>query len=164
MGGSHGGWTTLAAMYVPRDANNPLAEAKRDGFAAAIALYPACAPRYGAWSTSKPAMFGPVTGYSGVYQPIAPLLILTGEKDDWTPAEPCRHLAEGSRAAGYPVDIKIYPGAHHSFDNDRPVRYVAQRNNANSPTGHGATTGGDPAAWADARKQVSAFFARYLKP
>ncbi len=53
MGGSHGGWTTLAAMFVPLDAGNPLAEAKRDGFAAAIALYPSCAPRYGAWSTSK---------------------------------------------------------------------------------------------------------------
>jgi dienelactone hydrolase len=163
MGGSHGGWTTLAAMYVPLDANNLLAETKRVGFTAAIALYPSCVPRFGAWSTAKPGMFGPVTSYSGVYQPIAPLLILTGEMDDWTPAEPCRQLAERSRAAGYPVEIKIYPGAHHSFDNDRPLRYVAERNNANVPSGRGATTGGDPAAWADAKKQVSAFFALHLK-
>ena len=163
MGGSHGGWTTLAAMYMPIGANNPLADAKRDGFAAAIALYPSCAPRFGTWSTSKPGTFGPVTSYSGVYQPLAPLLILSGEKDDWTPAEPCRHLAEGSRAAGYPVDIKVYPDAHHSFDNDRPVRYVAQRNNANMPSGLGATTGGNAAAWADAKKQVAAFFALHLR-
>jgi dienelactone hydrolase len=163
MGGSHGGSTTLAAMYMPIDANDPLTEAKRDGFAAAVALYPGCGPRFGAWSTSKPGNFGPVTGHSGVYQPIAPLLILTGEKDDWTPAEPCRWLADASRAAGHPVEIKIYPGAHHSFDNDRPIRYDWQRNNASSSSGRGATTGGDPSAWADAKKQVAAFFSLHLK-
>lgn len=163
MGGSHGGWTTLAAMHAPLEAGNALGQAKREPFAAAIALYPSCAPRYGAWSTSKPRAFGPVTGYSGEYQALAPLLILTGEKDDWTPAEPCRELARRSHAAGYPVEIKIYPGAHHAFDNNAPVRYVAQRNNANSPTGVGATTGGDAAAWADAREQVATFLARYLK-
>jgi dienelactone hydrolase len=163
MGGSHGGWTTLAAMFVPLDADNPLAEAKRDGFAAAIALYPSCAPRYGAWSTSKSGNFGPITGYSGVYQPIAPLLILSGEKDDWTPAEPCRQLTERSRAAGYPVDIKIYPDAHHAFDSSYPVRYDARRNNASSPSGRGATTGGNLAAWEDAKKEVAAFFAQHLK-
>jgi dienelactone hydrolase len=164
MGGSHGGWTTLAAMHAALETNNALGQAKREPFAAAIALYPSCAPRYGAWSTSKPRAFGPVTGYAGEYQALAPLLILTGEKDDWTPAEPCRELAQRARVAGYPVDIKIYPGAYHSFDSNAPVRYVAQRNNANSPTGAGATTGGDPAAWADAREQVSAFLARHLKP
>ena len=163
MGGSHGGWTTLAAMFAPLDSTYPLAEAKREGFAAAIALYPSCAPRYGAWSTSKSGNFGPVTGYSGVYQPIAPLLILSGEKDDWTPAEPCRQLAERSRAAGYPVEIKIYPDAHHAFDSNAPVRYDARRNNASSPSGRGATTGGNPAAWEDAKKEVAAFFAQHLK-
>ena len=163
MGGSHGGWATLASMYVPIADNDPLAEAKRDGFAAAIALYPSCAPRLGAWSTTKPGVFGPVTGYSGVYRPIAPLLILSGEKDDWTPAEPCRQLAAGSRAAGHPVDIKIYSDAHHAFDNDRPIRYDGRRNNVSAPSGRGATTGGNPAAWEDAKLQVAAFFARYLK-
>ena len=163
MGGSHGGWTTLSAMFVPVDANDTLVDAKRNGFAAAIALYPACAPRYGAWSTSRLGNFGPPASYSGVYQPIAPLLILIGEKDDWTPAEPCRRLADASRAAGYPVDIKIYPDAHHSFDNNNPVRYDARRNNSSSLSGHGATTGGNPAAWEDAKKEVAAFFARHLK-
>lgn len=146
MGGSHGGWTALASMHAQLETTSALARAKRDAFAAAIALYPSCAPRFGAWSTSKLSVFGPVTGYAGTYQALAPLLILAGEKDDWTPAEPCRELAERSRAAGYPVDIKIYPGAHHSFDSSAPVRYVAQRNNANAPSGKGATTGGDAGA------------------
>ncbi|MEO7726488.1 MAG: prolyl oligopeptidase family serine peptidase, partial [Burkholderiales bacterium] len=163
MGGSHGGSTTLAAMVVPVESDNPLIDVKRNGFVAAIALYPGCGPRYGAWSVSRPGRFGPPVGYSGVYQPIAPLLILTGEKDDWTPAEPCRHLAETSRAAGYPVDIKIYPDAHHAFDNDRPIRYVARRNNGNSMSGFGATTGGNAEAWADARKRVAEFFSLHLK-
>lgn len=164
MGGSHGGFTTLASMYVPIDPNNRLRAAKQDGFAAAIALYPSCTGPYGGWSTKRAeGNRGPVVAYAGAYQPIAPLLILIGEKDDWTPAEVCVRLAESARAQGYPVDIKVYPGAQHAFDSTAPVRFVEARNNANAPTGKGATTGGDPAAWADAKIQVSAFFARYLK-
>jgi dienelactone hydrolase len=145
MGGSHGGATTLAAMIAPASDAAPLAEEKRAGFAAAVALYPRCAVRT-----------------SGAYRPVAPLLILIGEKDDWTPAEPCRKLTEAARAAGYPVAIKIYPGAHHSFDSSNPVRYVAARINLNSPSGRGATTGGDPGAWADSIREVAAFFGRHL--
>ena len=98
-----------------------------------------------------------------MYRPVAPLLILIGEKDDWTPAEPCRLLTEAARQAGSPMTIKIYPGAHHSFDSNAPVRYVATRINANAPSGRGATTGGDPAAWADSIREVVAFFDRYLR-
>jgi dienelactone hydrolase len=141
MGGSHGGSSTLATMV------------GGTGFAAAIALYPGCGFRYGDW---RP-------GTAGVYKPAAPLLILTGALDDWTPAEPCRQLAERAREAGYPVAIKIYPGAHHAFDSDRPIRYVEARVNINAPGGRGATTGGNPEAWADSIREVSAFFARHLR-
>jgi dienelactone hydrolase len=164
MGGSHGGSTTLAALYEPVLATNPLAEVKRDGFAAGIALYPGCAAPYGSWSTTRAnGATGPLTGHTGVFKPIAPLLILVGEKDDWTPAEPCRWLADDARAHGYPVELTIYPGARHSFDSPNPVRYVAERNNPNMPSGRGATTGGDADAWADARARVAAFLARHLK-
>ena len=153
MGGSHGGSTTLAALVRPRA-----------GFAAAVALYPGCGAPYGAWSVRRQAgSRGPITGYAGVYAPGAPLLILIGEQDDWTPAEPCQRLADAARQQGYPVEIKVYPDAHHSFDNSSPVRYVKERNNANAPDGRGATTGGNPAAWEDAEKQVTAFFATHLK-
>jgi dienelactone hydrolase len=138
MGGSHGGSTTLAAMIAP-------AREKLGGFAAAVALYPRC----------------PVKA-SGAYQPVAPLLILIGEKDDWTPAEPCRKLAEAAREAGRPVAIKIYPGAHHSFDSPNPLRYVAARVNPSAPGGRGATTGGDPGAWADSIREVNTFFGRHV--
>ena len=153
MGGSHGGTTTLASMVAPENDAEVLAEDRRAGFAAAVALYPGCATRLGSWRTSS----------TGVYKPIAPVLILIGEKDDWTPAEPCQKLTETAKKAGYPVAIKIYPGAYHSFDSSRPVRYVATRVNANAPTGRGATTGGDPTAWADSIREVVAFFGQYLK-
>ena len=151
MGGSHGGSTTLATMVATESETGLPAGEARSSFAAAVALYPGCVASRRTWNST------------GVYQPRAPLLILIGDKDDWTPAEPCRRLADAARQAGYPVTIKIYPGAHHSFDSDRPVRYVAARVNANAPSGRGATTGGDPAAWADSIREVTAFFDRYLR-
>ncbi len=164
MGGSHGGWTTLSAMYQPVDPKNPLISAKRDGFTAAIALYPSCAAQYGNWRTKREnGINGPPVSYTGVYKPIAPLLILIGEKDDWTPAEPCRRLTDTSQKAGYPVAIKVYPGAYHGFDSSSPTRYDPKRHNASVPSGQGATTGGNPEAWADAKVQVWDFFARHLK-
>jgi dienelactone hydrolase len=93
---------------------------------------------------------------------MAPLLILIGEADDWTPPEPCRKLAENARAAGYPVELTVYPGAHHSFDGRAPVIYRPERININSPSGYGATTGGNAGAWADAIRRVHAFFSQHL--
>jgi dienelactone hydrolase len=163
MGGSQGGAATLASMVAPESEREPLAWEKRAGFAAAVALYPACGARLGGWNVARRSgTSGPVTDYIGVYRPIAPLLILIGEKDDWTPAEHCRKLTEAAQRAGYPVAIRVYPGAHHSFDSSNPVRYVPARVNVNSPTGRGATTGGDPAAWADSIREVTAFFDRHL--
>jgi len=149
MGGSHGGSTTLLAMLPPRGA-----AAGRPGFAAAVALYPGCA-------TAAGKLIG---DSSGEYRSLAPLLILVGEADDWTPAEPCRRLADAAQKAGYPVAIKVYPGAYHSFDSSNPPRYVAARINVNSPTGRGATTGGNPAAWADSIREVLAFFRAPSRP
>jgi dienelactone hydrolase len=114
------------------------------GFAAGVALYPRCGTR-------------------GVYRPTAPVLILIGEKDDWTPAEPCRKLAADAQAAKQPVSIKIYPGVHHSFDSPFRERYVAERINPGAPGGRGATTGGNPEAWADSKKEIAAFLAARLR-
>lgn len=147
MGGSHGGATTLATMVASAQSQGA------PGFAAAVALYPGCNGRYGDW---RP-------GAAGVYRPRAPLLILVGELDDWTPAQPCRELADRSREAGLPVAVKVYPGAHHSFDSNAPVRRVEARVNMNAPGGRGATTGGNPEAWADSIREVKAFFATHLR-
>jgi dienelactone hydrolase len=145
MGGSHGGTTTLATMQSP--------EGGRAGFAGAVSLYPRCTPRPG----------GVRVDATGVYRPAAPVLILIGEADDWTPAEACRTRVETARRAGQPVAIKTYAGAHHSFDSRNPVRFVPGRINPSAPGGRGATTGGHPEAWADSIREVTAFFDRHLK-
>lgn len=151
MGGSNGGSATLAALLQP-------------GFTAAVALYPGCAFRYGGWSTRREArVSGPVVSYVGIFRPKAPLLILIGDLDNWTPAEHCRHLVEASRAAGYAVTLRVFPGAHHAFDSNAPLRHVAERNNPNAAGGRGATTGGDPQAWAQARHDVRLFLEEHLK-
>jgi dienelactone hydrolase len=104
-----------------------------------------------------------MSAHFGTYKPVSPLLILTGALDDWTPAEPCRKMVEISRAAGHDIDIVVYPDAHHSFDSNYPVRFVAERNNPSAPTGRGATTGGNAEAWADAKTRVARFFKERLK-
>ena len=109
------------------------------GFAAAIAFYPRC------------SVFPHL-------KPDVPLLILVGELDDWTPAPDCRPLASTGN-----VTLKVYPGAHHSFDSSYPVRYVAARINPSKPSGRGATTGGNLEAWADSIREVAAFFGKNLK-
>jgi dienelactone hydrolase len=159
MGGSHGGSSTLATIV------DSASNATERRFAAAVALYPGCGAPFGAWSVRRANEPGrPIVEYSGVFKPRTPLLILIGALDDWTPAEPCQRLAAAAKAAGYPVEIKVYPGAHHSFDSLAPVRFVPNRRNINAASGRGATTGGNADAWADAIGQVDAFLARHLAP
>jgi dienelactone hydrolase len=142
IGHSHGGWTVLAAMDEDVAAHARAAAGARHGFAAAIAFYPACTSR--AWTAG--------------YRPVAPLLILSGELDDWTPAPPCQRLAERARTEGQPVSIVVYPGAHHAFDSYAPLTRIPE-----ALRGRGATIGGDNSARADSIKQVEMFFARYLR-
>jgi dienelactone hydrolase len=158
IGGSNGGSSTLAAIA-------DIAPNTQHGhrFAAAIALYPGCGRSIGGWTVERDKEAAhKIVGYSGVFKPLAPLMILIGEADDWTPAEPCRRLTAASRDAGHPVEIVVYPGAHHSFDSPAPLRFVADRRNMNVPGGRGATTGGDKAAWADAITRVKGFLEQHL--
>lgn len=149
MGGSHGGATTLATIAEQARDSTELIRRKRHGFAAAIAFYPAC-------DIGNPR-------FTREFRTAVPVLILAGELDDWTPAEPCRKLAEVAQASGSRVEIKVYPGAHHAFDSDTPVRYREARVNAHALGGRGATTGGNPEAWRDSIQQVRNFFARELR-
>lgn len=94
MGWSFGGDTTLAA--IAPNYCGALPEAKRDPFRAAVAFYPNCSSRLDDLN--------------------APLLILIGEKDDWTPAGRCRAAMPPEGKSPHEVTLKIYPGAHHCFD------------------------------------------------
>ena len=50
----------------------------------------------------------------------APIHILIGEADNWTPASPCKDLVN-TLAGKANIDISIYPEAHHGFDSEAPV-------------------------------------------
>lgn len=70
-------------------------------FAGTVAVYPGCNLRFRAdhWGTNP-----------------GPILMLLGEKDNMTPAQPCVEYAELLFSAGNDVTFKVYPGAHHVFD------------------------------------------------
>lgn len=87
------------------------------------------------------------------YEPVAPLLMLVGEADDWTPAEPCHRLAASQPAA---VEIEGYAGAYHGFDSDAPLRLRREVPNGVNP-GQGVHVGGDAQAWAASRVRLQTF-------
>jgi len=99
LGFSQGGWLALASVergVVERSSPNK--------FRAAVAFYPPCR-----------AIKGNMT---------VPTLIMVGDLDDWTPAQECRSLAEGSdgygvsrqKGQGIPIKLVVYPDAYHAFD------------------------------------------------
>ena len=129
---SHGGTTVLQAL--------DRSVAERSGvahrFAAGIAYYPACG---GAFRLSF----------------YAPLLVLIGELDDWTPAVPCVQLEQHQKAQhGADVRLTVYPGAVHSFD--FPSSGIRKNQ-------YGKLVGHDPAATADAERRRDAFLREVVR-
>lgn len=112
-------------------------------------------------SRSTPACRQPLD-YRAGWKTKVPLLILIGEKDDWTPAEPCIDLAARAAARGDAVTIQVYAHAYHDFD--APSAKLRVRKNIATTASGTATTGTEPAARADAIERTPAFFARYLRP
>ncbi len=138
LGWSNGGSTVLYAAKAGRGAKDG-----QPDFAAAAAFYPGCR----------------LPLEKGDWHARVPLLILIGADDDWTPAAPCKDLADQARAANEPVSIVLYPNAYHDFDTpDVAVHEIAGL--AYTAKGGGsAHAGTNPAARADAVKRVAAFFA-----
>ena len=98
LGFSQGGWLALSSVE-----QGVVEHSSPRKFRAAAAFYPLCR-----------AVQGNLT---------VPALIMIGELDDWTSAEGCRRLAEGSddygvsrRREGAPIKLIVYPGAYHAFD------------------------------------------------
>ena len=141
IGWSNGAGAVLSVVF---DKGEP----QRD-FRAAIAFYPSCLRTYPG---------GPH------YRPHTPLLVLIGAKDDWTPAAPCVPWTERAQTLGAPMRLKVYPNAHHGFDApNNSVHVRSEVRNRNKAGGCcGATVGTEPAARADAIREVTQFFAREL--
>jgi dienelactone hydrolase len=142
LGWSHGGSTVLSANN--RELSEVAAHAVKPR--AALAFYPGCSSYLNA---------------RGGYRPNASLLLLIGEKDDWTPPKPCVALHEKVRKQ-YPDDIfelRVYPDSHHDFDApNAPLRVRKDVPNGVRP-GQGVTTGTNPAA----RKQAYAEMLEFLR-
>jgi dienelactone hydrolase len=120
-GFSLGGTSSLLAT----DTKNPVSHGA--AVAGVIAHYPFC--------------------YDGV-DSVAPVLVLIGEKDDWTPAEKCQAVTGKSN-----FDLVVYPGITHAFMSPFP-----------QPTdvlGHHLVY--DETSARDAQRRSDAFLAAHIK-
>lgn len=147
IGWSHGGVATLIAVsssnYAAFAGNvNTVSGAARpamsnatlkpkDPFRAAVAFYPYCR---GDLADSN-----------------APLLILAGALDDWSPADLCRKRMPSGKTE-HEVALKIYPGSYHGFDMVG-MDVVKQQHRLCY----------NPEAFSDSVVRVKEFLAKYLK-
>lgn len=129
MGWSHGGWAALFA--IDETTYIDYIENRGDPFRLAIAFYPYC---------------------NIVLRNLnAPLLILIGELDDWTPAFMCQ-LNMPSGKTTHEMILKVYPQAYHCFDFEGIDT---------SKEGHRLLY--NPMAANDAVEDVKNFLTRYVK-
>ena len=131
LGWSNGGSATMAAMSI--GAPGIKAPTPASGFRAALAFYPAC---------------GLKGQFDNGYRPYAPVRILMGTADDEVSPQRCGALVEKSRAQGADVEIRLYEGATHGFDDPGRNRQSVKAN---------AT------ANADAQTRALDFFAEQLR-
>jgi dienelactone hydrolase len=109
-GWSNGGSTALNVMI--RQGSNGDARA---GFRAALALYPGC---------GKAALL------EGVVSTTTPIAMFLASDDEEVSPTICQHVADRSRAAGTRIDVTLYPGATHDFDDPGEKRQQVAGNAA----------------------------------
>lgn len=110
MGMSKGGLVAQHSAFVVRQNWRRTADL---AFAAHIAIAPPCEAQHrNAKTTGKPIFY------------------MLAELDDAGLAKPCVDYAERIKAAGNPnVALKIYKDAHHTWENTRPVSFLARGEN-----------------------------------
>ena len=106
-GWSNGGSTTLNVMQRQGSAAS--------GFRAALAFYPGC---------------GPKALLAQILTTTAPITMFLGSDDEEVSPERCKDVAERSVAAGSKIDVVLYPGATHDFDDPGPRRQSVAANSA----------------------------------
>ena len=128
-GWSNGGMTLLSALSTRHPA---LAGLGSRGFRAALAQYPSCRTQL-----NDPE-----------YRPYAPILMLVASEDDEVSPEVCRRFAEVQKTKGLPVEVVLYAGAQHSYDDPGKTKQSHAPNRA---------------AMQDSLRRAEAFFALHLK-
>lgn len=146
IGWSQGGGIALLTMNT-ESIGRPVPSPQHD-FQGAIAFYPGkCAGEF---------LHTPYTSVEpGTWSTIAPMLILHGGRDNWTPAAPCQAFVDELQTRGEPVEIIIYPDAVHSFD--APNLPLRPRRGALTSRGEAPLVGTDPEARVAAIEAVLAF-------
>lgn len=137
IGWSHGGSAVLSALN-HRIGVQPL-QAR-----AAVAFYPGCSP---------------YARTEGSYLPVAPLLILIGALDDWTPPAPCVELGKWTPK----VSVVVFPGSHHGFDHPSSRVRVRTDVPGGVKRGEGVTVGSNPKARERAYAALLEFLERELR-
>ena len=151
MGWSQGGGIALLTI-VSQSVGRPVPAPAVD-FAGAVAFYPsACSHRL----QSEPY----TTVARGTWTAVAPVLVLHGGKDNWTPAAPCQRFIESVRSRGEPVAIHVYRDAAHSFD--APHLALRRRSWPRLKDGTFPLLGTHPEARRDAMVRVSNFWQKHL--
>jgi dienelactone hydrolase len=130
-GWSNGGSAALAAM--PLDTPAVRKATPRTGFRAALVFYPGC---------------GLKGRFADGYRPYAPVRVFHGTDDEEVSPRVCRDFVARSRALGGDIEIRLYDGATHGFDDPGRQRQ-SLRSNAR--------------ALADAVERAQRFFARELE-
>lgn len=131
LGWSDGGSTVMAAANVAPDLPAGLIRGM-------IAFYPGCA----------------VAVRNAAWRPVAPLLVLIGAADDWTPARPCQSVAD--RFTPPTMRLIAFPGAYHDFDAPGGLR-VMQNIPSSQNADKSVHVGTNPEAQAEALKIVPQF-------
>ena len=138
LGWSDGGSTVMAAAAVAPDLPPGLIRGL-------VAFYPGC---YAATSNAN-------------WKPAAPMLLLMGEADDWTPVKSCRPVAVKFPSPA--IRLVTFPGAYHDFDAPSAVR-VMQNVPSSQNADKSVHAGNNPEAQAEALKLVPAFLASLPSP
>lgn len=139
VGWSHGGQTVLASA----DARDDVVQQSPVNPAAMVAFYAGCV------NFEK----------SFRYEAVAPLLVMSGELDNWTPAAPCNRLVQRLQGGRQPVRFVQYEGSYHAFDSASPV---TERDNAGGTRTGRAMAGGNPVARDASAVEMMQFFGQHL--
>ena len=151
VGWSQGGATIL--LTIRTDSSARPAGLKAD-FRAAVALYPGLCDEH-----LQATLIGEAAARS--WTTAIPLMVLQGAADNWTPAPRCEAFTAGAKARGAPVEFKLYPNAHHTFD--APNMALHPLPAYRTANGVVPLIGTDEAARADALVRVPEFLRRHLK-
>jgi len=139
LGWSNGAQAVLATVDASRPwpANTPQVER-------AVAFYPAC----------KRAV------QQHNFRLRAPVLLMIGGADDWTPATRCAMLQNAvlARQPGARFRLEIYPGAYHGFDGTSELQ-MRRDGPGGARAGRGVTVGGDAVARVAAMAQLDSWLA-----